>query len=453
MFDQTRTVGARVTGPGHAAEGMGCDDAFSWRQFGDSVQVLAVADGAGSVSGTSAWGSWAATQFATREDVVLPLITDLAKATSDEEVKKILKILFLGALQYVSYHGSRMGVPLPLMNTTLIVAILTPTRTWVAEIGDGIVAIPDDDKAKTILVEEKGDGPANETCFLQVLGKSPDHPAFRCASLNPVGAMALSTDGLRYALTKITDNYSASPGAIEVLWRNAARGWTETEIEGFLGSIPPEKDPPRDDKTLLIAIRPTLQLDTDYLNGLIPGVSTSSGSPMPPAPPQQRAESDGGDPGKPVQDTPTRTAPPSSVEPGSSPGRSAYTQAAAPAPSSSHAAKRQSSEPESGRASAEVPAKSWLRRIGDGIESILSENQPTVLPQATSVSQPPSAQPIAHPGCMRQCSRNPAHQYPAHLDSCPKCASVDGGRPIQPDASQSPGDIDPAPIHETDIGG
>lgn len=452
MFDHTRTVGARVTGPGHAAEGMGCDDAFSWRQFGDSVQVLAVADGAGSVSGTSAWGSWAATQFATREDVVLPLITDLAKATSDEEVKKILKILFLGALQYVSYHGSRMGVPLPLMNTTLIVAILTPTRTWVAEIGDGIVAIPDDDRAKTILVEEKGAGPANETCFLQILGKIPDHPAFRCASLNPVGAMALSTDGLRYALTKIADNYSASPGAIEVLWRNVARGWTETEIEGFLDSIPPEKDPPRDDKTLLIAIRSTRQLDTDYLNGLIPGLSISSGSPMPPVPPQQRAESDGGDPGKPVQDTPTRIAPPSSVEPASSPSRSAYTHAAAPAQSPSHEAKRQSSETESGRASAEVPDKSWVRRIGEGIGSMLSGDQSAVLPKATSVSQPPTPQPIDHTGCVRQSSRSPAHEQPVHLDSCPKCASVDGGNLSQPDAGQSPGDIEPEPIHGADIG-
>lgn len=452
MFDQTKTVGARVTGPGHAAVGMGCDDAFSWRQFGNSVQVLAVADGAGSVSGTSAWGSWAATQFVTREDVALPLIRDLANATSDEEVKKILKILFLGALQYVSYHGSRMGVPLPLMNTTLTVAVLTPTRTWVAEIGDGIVAVPENDKAKTILVEEKGDGPANETYFLQVLGKSPDHAAFRCASLNPVGAMALSTDGLRYALTKISDNYSASPGAIEVLWRNAARGWNEAEIEGFLGSIPPEQDPPRDDKTLLIAIRPTLQLETDYLDGLIPGVSTSNGSPMPPVPPQHRAKPNGDDPGKPALGTPTRILPPTSVETDSSPDRIIVNHAVAPVQSSPHTAKRLSSQPESGRASVEVPAKSLLRRIGDGIGNILGGDQPTALPQSTPLVQPPSGRPVARPARLRQRSGDPAQPDVAEVESNPRRASLDGEGPGNPDTCQSLGDVDPAPIRQSDIG-
>lgn len=289
MFDTTRTVGARVTGPSHAAAGFGCDDAFAWRQFGDSVQVLAVADGAGSVTGTSAWGSWAATQFVVSEDISANLVMDLVAAVSDSvKVEKLLRILFLGALQRVAYQGSRLGIPLKLLNTTLAVAVLTPVQAWVAEIGDGIIGVPWEGKAKTILVEEKGDGPASDTYFLQLLGSSPDHLAFRCVALDPISAIAMSTDGLRYQLTRTTDNYSAFPGAFEALWKNAARGWPEAKLSEFLASIPVESDPPGDDKTLLLAVRKPVAPESDWLGLVVPGINTTTtaSSPMPPPVPK-----------------------------------------------------------------------------------------------------------------------------------------------------------------------
>lgn len=71
-------VGGRVTGIKHTKAGEGCDDAFAWISFSNGAQVLAVADGAGSVTGTSAWGSWAATQFVTLEPVARSLVEELA---------------------------------------------------------------------------------------------------------------------------------------------------------------------------------------------------------------------------------------------------------------------------------------------------------------------------------------------------------------------------------------
>lgn len=53
--------GASVAGSEHLRRSLGCDDAFSYGHVGDFI-VAAVADGAGSVSGTSAWGSYIACQ-------------------------------------------------------------------------------------------------------------------------------------------------------------------------------------------------------------------------------------------------------------------------------------------------------------------------------------------------------------------------------------------------------
>lgn len=256
MYSQTRVVGASVTGPSHVLAGLGCDDAFAWRQFGDSALVLAAADGAGSVSGTSAWGSWAATQFVASLPVARNLVLDLA-ATGEttEAAEPILRLLFSGALQHVAYHTKRLGLTLQETYTTLVVAVLTPGRTWIAEVGDGIVAVPDGDRALTILVEEKGDNAATDTFFLQSLARAPMSPAFRCVALDPVDAVALSTDGLRYQATHVNQDYAAAPGFFEAMWRNVDRGLSSAELGDFLGALPLKSDHPRDDKTLVMAIR------------------------------------------------------------------------------------------------------------------------------------------------------------------------------------------------------
>ncbi|WP_256843045.1 PP2C family serine/threonine-protein phosphatase [Ornithinimicrobium cryptoxanthini] len=256
MYNQTRVVGACVTGPSHIVAGQGCDDAFAWRQFGDSTLVLAAADGAGSVSGTSAWGSWAATQFVTSLPVARNLLLDLTATNgTTESAEPILRLLFSGALQHVAYHTRRKGLTLRETSTTLVVAVSTPERTWIAQIGDGIVAIPDGHRARTILVEEKGDHAATDTTFLQALANSPMSSAFQCVALEPVAAVALSTDGLRYQATWVNQNYAAAPGFFEAMWRNVDKGLSAAELRDFLGGLPLESDHPRDDKTLVMAVR------------------------------------------------------------------------------------------------------------------------------------------------------------------------------------------------------
>lgn len=276
MYNQTRVVGARVTGPSHVAAGQGCDDAFAWRQFGNSGLVLAAADGAGSVSGTSAWGAWAATQFVAGQPVAQNLILDLeATNGTTDAADPILRLLFSGALQHVAYHAKRTGLTLQETYTTLAVAVLTPTRTWIAQIGDGIVAVPDGGRAQTILVEEKSDHAATDTVFLQSLARSPMSPAFRCVALDPVAAVALSTDGLRYQATQISRNYAATPGFFEAMWRNVDKGLSSVELGEFLAGLPLKSDHPRDDKTLVMAIRRPWKDEGTWMDDVL-GASTQS---------------------------------------------------------------------------------------------------------------------------------------------------------------------------------
>lgn len=285
MYSQTRVVGACVKGPSHVVAGQGCDDAFAWRQFGDSAMVLAAADGAGSVSGTSAWGSWAATQFVASWPVARNLVLDLAATSgTSEEAEPILRLLFNGALQHVSYHAKRLGLTLQETYTTLVVAVLTPERTWIAQVGDGIVAVPDGDRALTILVEDKGDNAATDTVFLQSLAKSPMSPAFRCVALDPVAAVALSTDGLRYQATQVNQNYAAAPGFFEAMWRNVDKGLSSAELGEFLGGLPLKSDAPRDDKTLVMAIRAPRRDQGAWVDDMLSRRTQASASAQPPRP-------------------------------------------------------------------------------------------------------------------------------------------------------------------------
>lgn len=249
-------VGGRVTGIKHTKAGDGCDDAFAWISFSNGAQVLAVADGAGSVTGTSAWGSWAATQFVTLEPVARSLVEQLAAATNKDRASYILRLAFRSALNYVLFFGKLMDISPELMNTTLCVAVIIPGHAYVAEIGDGIVAIMGDDKAETVLMESKGESAATDTYFLQLLGKDSNHSQWRFDDFGPIPAIALSTDGLRYKVTSFKDGYAAYPDIFEKLWEHLEAGkLSRHSLEKWLRTNASQDDPPGDDKTLLLAIR------------------------------------------------------------------------------------------------------------------------------------------------------------------------------------------------------
>ena len=75
--------GASVTGTDHQRRGLGCDDAYSFGVVGDFV-VAAVADGAGSVTGTSAWGAHAACRSVLDDALQPGVIRDFHSGGTDD---------------------------------------------------------------------------------------------------------------------------------------------------------------------------------------------------------------------------------------------------------------------------------------------------------------------------------------------------------------------------------
>lgn len=245
-----RIVGARLAGPQHV-DGT-CDDAFGWVRFGAEYQVLAVADGAGSSTGTSAFGAWTACDYLTSPDVARDLVGKLLTSPSSQ-AGTVLRGALADAHRGVVQAAQLLGLAPKRLSTTLQLAVITPQATFLAAVGDGIFGVDDEGGTRTVLIEEKGDGPANETTFLASVAEDPD--CVRIGVLGPVAAIALSTDGLRYSLTKVQQGYSAYIPVLRALWRNVRRGWVNQNVQEYLQAIHDGNDQALDDKSLILATR------------------------------------------------------------------------------------------------------------------------------------------------------------------------------------------------------
>ena len=101
--------GASVTGSEHLRRGLGCDDAYGYAIMGDFVAAV-VADGAGSVTGTSAWGSYAACQRVLRR-AMAPSFIRHVRSADPAEADDLMRWLFDGALDEVTKHADAWACP------------------------------------------------------------------------------------------------------------------------------------------------------------------------------------------------------------------------------------------------------------------------------------------------------------------------------------------------------
>ncbi|WP_196807977.1 PP2C family serine/threonine-protein phosphatase [Mycobacterium sp. 141] len=239
--------GASVTGSQHIAKGLGCDDAFGYGIAGDFA-VAVIADGAGSVSGTSAWGSFVACQSVldnamSRETVRRFMKADTAKAEG------LMRWLFDDALDRLTHQAELMRLPLPLLSTTLSVAVATPERTVFGQIGDGIIAVDQRGSVETVLIEDKGEYP-NATWFVQTNGAFEE--SYRSCTLPAIDAFALSTDGMSYKITNVTTGEAYAP-FFTGSWDHVRTGADEASFAALLRGI--EDDQTGDDKTMVLLVR------------------------------------------------------------------------------------------------------------------------------------------------------------------------------------------------------
>ena len=237
--------GASVAGSQHIRNGLGCDDAFGYGVDGDFV-VAAVADGAGSVSGTSAWGSFAACRSVLTSCMTDGFVTGF-RESGEEDADEIMRWLFQGALRAVKRQAEGMELPLAALSTTLAVALATPTVTVFGQIGDGVIASMSGDVIATHLIEPKDDY-ANVTWFLQSGGAF--ETAFRTSAHAGLTALALSTDGMSYKITNISTGEPYKP-FFAGSWQHLYAGARAADLATLLQGI--EDDQTGDDKTLVLA--------------------------------------------------------------------------------------------------------------------------------------------------------------------------------------------------------
>lgn len=250
--------GASVTGSMHQQRGLGCDDAYSYGVAGDFV-VAAVADGAGSVSGTSAWGAYVACQSILGDALQPAFIESYRKATA-ELAEKLLRWLFDGALQRVQRHADATGLDVAMLSTTLCVAVANWDMAVFGQVGDGVIAAENDEQIESLLIERK-DEYANTTSFIQ-----SDHAldaSLRTAVYTDVTAFALSTDGMSYKITDIATGDAYEP-FFRGCWQHLRSGAGSTSFAAMLAGI--EDDQTGDDKTMVLA---ALRDADDHADGII----------------------------------------------------------------------------------------------------------------------------------------------------------------------------------------
>ncbi|QRZ09783.1 protein phosphatase 2C domain-containing protein [Mycolicibacterium austroafricanum] len=245
---QWAACAASETGAEHERRGLGCDDAYSYGTTGDFI-VAAVADGAGSVSGTSAWGAHVACQ-AVLEHAMLPdFIRDFHAASADEGAQ--VRWLFDRALERVRAQASQSGLNLALLSTTLAVGLADRRRAAFGQIGDGVVAVElgvgDERRIATLLAETKREY-ANSTWFLQ--SDRAFEESFRTVVVDGVTAFALSTDGMAYKITNVATGEPYEP-FFRGSWEHVRSGASAAHFAALLRGI--QDDQTGDDKTMVLA--------------------------------------------------------------------------------------------------------------------------------------------------------------------------------------------------------
>ncbi len=309
---QWGVVGASVVGSEHERRGLGCDDAYCYGVTQDFV-VAAVADGAGSVTGTSAWGAYTACQSVLANAMRSRFIREFRSSTA-EEAQELIRMLFEKATEHVHTQARHFGLDSAKLATTLCVALADRERAAFGQIGDGVIAVQTDDGIETLLIEAKDDYP-NATWFLQSDGAYEE--SFRTVLRPAVTAFALSTDGMTYKITNVATGEAYEP-FFRGSWERVRAGANSANFASLLRSI--EDDQTGDDKTMVLA---TLCWEDDaYYPSPTPVMKLTASSPTPPA---VRANTPVA---QAIPDEPTQP-PPESIEP---PADQSLGPAAAPEP-------------------------------------------------------------------------------------------------------------------------
>lgn len=282
-------LNASVTGTSHQKVGRDCEDRHHFAQYEDGTLIIAVADGAGSAS-CSADGAQYVVQKAL-EVIKGSLAQDGEPNSLDEwnnKLRWVLETLHIGLKELVtnkvSEHTEQIIEPLvtlpsnlPLKKndnkseegdpkhilssptlreyaTTLLLSVITSRWIAVAQIGDGMVIIQDNNGKLQMLTRPDHGEYINETNFITASDYQKHVQSFVQPNTSIKG-IALLTDGLQMLALDLANNRPHEP-FFSPLFDIAATQTDSSrkELENFLASdrVCERTD---DDKTIVLAVR------------------------------------------------------------------------------------------------------------------------------------------------------------------------------------------------------
>lgn len=185
-----RVLGGSVAGTSHLADGRPCQDAHASLLLPGGVLLAAVSDGAGSVS-RSDEGARLAVDTVLSE---LERLSTLPCPASEEDWRGAMRAAFAAAAAALEAEAERAEVPVREFSATLLTAILHPSFTVFASVGDCAAVSRSAAGPWTLAFAPERGEYANETTFLT----SPDWPARLQVRLMEESAdsLALFSDGL-----------------------------------------------------------------------------------------------------------------------------------------------------------------------------------------------------------------------------------------------------------------
>ena len=253
-----RHIAQSLQGPSHVGDGTPCQDTNSVRMFGDdraAALVACVADGAGSAKYGDTGSAIACQTIVESAAAFIDSNGRLDGLQSEDALR-----WYEDARARIEEEAARRECQSRELATTLCTAIVTPTRAFFFQIGDGAIILGNNGIYGVVFWPQSGEY-ANSTNFL-----TSDEYRERLEFLTTTSRftdIALFTDGLERLALRF-DGQTAHAPFFDPLFR-ALRATDDIEglnngLRQFLASDPVQTRS-NDDKTLILATRHALSFD------------------------------------------------------------------------------------------------------------------------------------------------------------------------------------------------
>lgn len=186
-----RSVCCAVQGRGHKKKNVPCQDKVA-KRIGQDVNVIALADGAGSAS-LSHFGAECVVNCIS--DFVAENFFDLI---AEEDGRKVTKKILSLLIQALNVESRRLNCGIKDLASTLLLAAVSDENFFLAHLGDGVIGYINDSGLKTVSVPDNGEF-ANETVFV-TSDNAASHLRIYKGKLKTISGFILMSDGTEQSL-------------------------------------------------------------------------------------------------------------------------------------------------------------------------------------------------------------------------------------------------------------